>query len=419
MHEMKLAFKRFFSCLIIFSFILFGISQNSVEIQGKNYSSKRWDYKTSIKRDEAKEIAGFHLKAAGDKIKKEKTKENNWSDDTKIRKTYSLYDSEEKVCAYAFELEDNGEDAGYVVIGANEEYSPVIEYATSGRFYDGELTDSEYLFYDGALGYYKATEESDVISDIRNEGHTYKKVEEEIEREKHTEEWEDIREQLSVGGSSNPPTSGDYMTNPGDYESGYVAMNHTEVKSYDKVRYFADYDFPGYTFQCIPVAATNLLLYWNERKTQKVNLMKGSWSNTFSILHTYFKTSPEKEGTNMGDVKPGLEKYFNDIGVSTAVVSYWDAGATDWDRMKYKLDYGEPFIYLLRKHYNYGNHGVLALGYREYVYSTNQSKINSKYSRYLCIADGHSNSADRYVNVNIGANFSEDEMVTLYFVGKY
>lgn len=65
------------------------------------------------------------------------------------------------------------------------------------------------------------------------------------------------------------------------------------------------------------------------------------------------------------------------------------------------------------------NYAVLALAYTEYVYASKQFVTDSKYSRYLCVADGRSNLANRYVNVSVGSDFSQDEMVTLYFVGKY
>lgn len=421
MNGCKLVLKRIFCLFIIFSFILFGISQNRIVIEGKSRSSKRMDYKNTIQKREAKEIANFHLNVAEDHREGKRTKENKWSDDTKISKTYPLYDSEEKLCAYAFELKDSGEDAGYVVVGANEEYSPIIEYATSGKFYDGELKESEYLLYDGTLGYYKTSETSDVVSDIRDKGHTCKKIKTRKSREKHTEEWQNISEQLILDSSSNPPTSGDAITNPGAYESGYVAVNHGEARNYNLVTYFSTLDFPGYSNHCTPTAATNLLLYWNERKTQKVNLMKGSWSNTFSMLYNYFGTA-QNNGTYFGDVKPGLDRYFDEIGVATDIVSYWDEESTNWESMKYRLDFGEPFLYSMCNQYYYtkqGRHTVLALGYMEYVYSTKQSVTNSNYSGYLCIADGWTKLANRYININVGADYSADKMVTLYFVGKY
>lgn len=412
------ATKRVFCLFMIFAFILFGISQNSVICLGKPDESKKMDYKNLIKKSEAKEIANLHLDAAEDHMDGKRTKGNKWSDKTQISKTYPVYDTEEKLCAYAFELKDSGEDAGYIVVGANEEYSPVIEYATSGKFYDGELKASEYLLYDGTIGYYKTSKESDVVVDINDKNQKYRKVKQKIQRKKHEEEWENISEQLTYVASSTPPNSGGEITNPGAYESGYVSVNRGGATNYDRVMYFSTSDFPNYDKHCSPTAATNLLLYWNERKTLKVSLMKNSWPETFSTLFSYFKTTLER-GTSPSNVKPGLERYLDEIGVATDVVSHWDIRSTNWTEMKYRLDFGEPFIYLMTDHYLYTSHAVLALAYTEYVYSSKQFVTDSKYSRYLCVADGWTKLANRYVNVSVGSDFSQDEMVTLYFVGKY
>lgn len=422
MERIRIVLKRIFCLILIISFVLFGISQNSVVIQGKRNPSKRMDYKSSIKKSEAREIANFHLEMAEENMEGKRTEEKKWTDNTQISKTYPLYDAEKNLCAYVFELKDAGEDAGYVVVGANEEYSPIIEYATSGRFYEGEeLDDSEYLMYDGTLGYYKASKDSDVISDIHDEAQIYIKGSTEPEREKHTEEWQDISEQLALAASSNPPTSGGAITDPGAYESGYVSVNHAEARNYNLVTYFTTNDFPGYDGHCVPTAATNLLLYWNERKTQKVNLMKDSWNNTFDMLYKYFKTT--KDGTSLNDARIGLCQYFDQIGVATDVVSYWDNESTNWNTIKERLNAGEPFIYAVYDHYYYGGinegHAMLALGYTEYVYSRKQSTTNTTYSGYLCVADGWTKLARRYINVNVGADYSSDDMVTLYFVGKY
>lgn len=50
------------------------------------------------------------------------------------------------------------EDAGYVVVGAEKENAPIIEFRTSGKFLDEKLQSDEYLLYDGGINYYKVDE---------------------------------------------------------------------------------------------------------------------------------------------------------------------------------------------------------------------------------------------------------------------
>ncbi len=171
----------------------------------------------------------------------------------------------------------------------------------------------------------------------------------------------------------------------------------------------------AYEDNCVPVAGVNLLLYWHERKF--FDLVYGTWQNTYYKLYSYFGTGPM--GTsNMKNVKNGLDKYLFEKGVQTGVTHYWDCNNTSWHEMKYRLDFGEPFIYVVSDNCIYKNHAVLALGYVEYKYSSVQFYTESKYSRYLCLADGWTPYADRYVNIDVGNAISQDEMITLYFVGK-
>ena len=61
MNGCKLVLKRIFCLFIIFSFILFGISQNRIVIEGKSRSSKRMDYKIPFKKGKQKRLPIFIL----------------------------------------------------------------------------------------------------------------------------------------------------------------------------------------------------------------------------------------------------------------------------------------------------------------------------------------------------------------------
>lgn len=71
-------------------------------------------------------------------------KSGKWQQNTSINKTYNLYNEDGNVVAYAVELSNQNDEAGYVVIGANEENPPVIEFKTSGKFLKRHLGSNEY-----------------------------------------------------------------------------------------------------------------------------------------------------------------------------------------------------------------------------------------------------------------------------------
>ena len=75
---------------------------------------------------------------------------------------------------------------------------------------------------------------------------------------------------------------------------------------------------------------------------------------------------------------------------------------------------GYPFIFCVYNHYLYDSHAVLALGYTEFTYTTKQSSTNSKYSRYLRIADGWSNLPNRFIHVKVGHSSSVKGMITVH-----
>lgn len=152
--------------------------------------------------------------------------------------------------------------------------------------------------------------------------------------------------------------------------------------------------------------------------TQKNSVvLNNSWSDTFNRLNTYFNTN------NMNLAKSGLDRYFQDIGIQDAITHYYGydnsgVDTADWPEMKRRLDFGEPFVYVVTDHYAYSCHAVLALGYLQYNYSQKQAS-GLKSSNYLLVADGWTNLADRYINVNVGTDASRDQMLTLYFVYSY
>ena len=401
-------------CLVfVLSIILTGLRSSTVIIVAKDKKEKVLNYKQGVGKTNAKKVAEFHIESLVEK-KKERGK---WNKKPRIKKEIPLYDNQKKICAYVFELSNGNEDAGYVIVGNNEQYAPVIEYSTSGRFWEGELKDSEYIIYDGSLGYYKASDDSKVVTDIHNKDLKYKKNYEKKKRSNHTEEWAALEMQAEqYWGESTPPHTDDspVITNTENYESGYISRSSKYVPSYSYVKYFTVNDFPE-TGNCVPVAGLNLLLYWHERKF--FDLVYGTWQDTYYKLYSYFGTGP-KGTSNLKNVKNGLDKYLFEKGVQTGITHYWDSDDTSWNEMKYRLDFGEPFIYVVSDNCIYDDHAVLALGYVEYTYSSVQFYTESKYSRYLCLADGWTPYADRYVNIDVGNAISQDEMITLYFVGK-
>ena len=427
---MKIVGKRLL-CVIL-AVAMFGFSLQSFEVYtyaaeqevpGINQSiedSQRQETpeEPDINKEEAKDIAEFQVDETLE------NQETDWREGTKIRKVYNLYNEKEEICAYAVELKNGSEDAGYVVVGAVEDNPPIIEFQTSGRFLDEKLQSDEYLLYDGSINYYKVDKATKKAINIETDKESFsiEDIESDQEESKNDtagikEEWKEIKKQTGVGNSA-PPTNGGEILNPNQYENGYTSVIRRTAPDATFYRYFEMTDFgPGGI--CVPTAACNLLKYYMERKRLKQSIvMNNDWKLTFNKLKSYFKTSDEK-GTDMEDVKPGLDRYFREIGIQDAITHYYGfdgyRDAANWTEMKRRIDFGEPFIYGVSDHYWYDEHAVLAVGYVQYNYLTNQA-TGLKTSRYLQVVDGWEEHANRYINVHVGCDPTTDEMVSLYFV---
>ena len=213
--------------------------------------------------------------------------------------------------------------------------------------------------------------------------------------------------------NSNPPNSGDVITNLDEYETNWISIAPIDcIKS--NLRYFATYDFLGYNAHCAPTAGTNLLYYWYNRNNSKFSRLcyKNSWSQTFELFYKYMKT--DNSGTGEDDMRRGMKQYLNKVGYSSSEVKM--ISFATWNDMLLEIDNGYggyPFIFCVYDHYLYGDHAVLAVGYMEFEYKTKQTSTKSKYSRYLRIADGWSNGAERFVHVSVGHDTSTKGMITV------
>lgn len=405
--EGKWIFARKAMYIIILLSLIFGeINSDRVVVYAENENTPYQQTMSS-----AKEIAKVHLREVveqGDQI-------GTWNTKTKVENGIPLCNTEEEICAYVFQLKNKKKDAGYIVVGGNDEQPPIIEYATSGKFCADNLKDDEYIIFDGFLNYYKAKEDSNKVVELHDESIQKKKHDIKImlkkEKGSYKDEWENLDEQTTAYKSSSAPNTNASIKTPGNYESGYTSVKYVDVPAATYVFYFTVASFPGYAGHCVPTAATNLLYYWHERKYW--TLIDGTWENTFAKLYRYMDTTPDG-GTGPGQIPWGLNRYLEEINVHNANI--WVYYDPTWSQLKEEIEGGAPFIYGIPDYDGDDGHAVLALGYAEYKYSSKQSATGNNYSRYLRVADGAYKEADRFVRVKESS--SSRFMASCYFIGK-
>lgn len=99
---------------------------------------------------EARAILGLFVNA---QIKSDKT--CTWTKDTKVKNSQPLYDENDNISGYSFELETNDENTGYVIIGTNLNYNFVNEYSYSDKpTFDSNNEIYDKVYYTGPCDYY-------------------------------------------------------------------------------------------------------------------------------------------------------------------------------------------------------------------------------------------------------------------------
>ncbi len=182
-----------------------------------------------------------------DSVRKQTQDIGEWSSNIKVKNTHKLYDCDDNITAYCVEFSDkDNNDCGYVVVGANDIYEPIIEFATSGDFFTEKGEKTYYLgkYYDSEWKFYKKCYLNGK-SDIKTK---------------------------AEGASIQTITSKDaysFIYNPYVLEDGWISIAPIDAAKYN-ITYFSTSDFSGYDNHCGPTAGTNLMLYWQNKNSSKV-----------------------------------------------------------------------------------------------------------------------------------------------------
>lgn len=99
-------------------------------------------------------------------------------------------------------------------------------------------------------------------------------------------------------------------------------------------------------------------------------------------------------GTATWRIADGIEKYISSKGYTCITATETQDPAS---LLTSKIRAERPVIINMTKHYYYGNHSALVVGYVRYKYSNSSST-------YYRIADGISGGCNRYVHSSIGMN---------------
>lgn len=357
----------------------------------------------SITGEQAQKIAVTHIQSS--LMLSENEVSDSWHWGMTISEPTAMYDLLGNVSSYYFLLSDeNGDETGYIIIGANSSYAPVIEYATSGSFYPAEALEIENattIHYTGGIDY--LISDGETYFDVSSFGEAVEATEEVAQNasaysmDDFSDEWEMWENILAAPvPASNPPTSGGAITKPDNYETGYQTKDAKNITGYG-LTYKTMNDFDA-SDHCAPTAATNIMYYWYNRSSSTYGKLRkdgdSTWKATFNRFHSLMGTT-DGSGTPNANLKAAYTTYYKDAGFSPSVTYYSSAS---WSNMETEIDNNYPFHMIVQGHYYYGNHSIVGIGYEEYKHST------FSYSRYIRVVDGWTSSTGRFVHTSVGSS---------------
>lgn len=367
--------------------------------------------------DEAKKIA-FAQVVSDMKVNKEKS----WQSVVNLNKITTLYDLDNNPSAYLFELtNEDSQPSGYIIVGADKGYAPIIEYSYSGKVFLNEALEksknpkknrkNSKIYYLKGLNFLVENTYSDGVqntydvSTFDESNKNFKEVKKtdfkkislnDFDKNAYKNDWENL---LNIY-SSNPPTSGTTpitQTSLANYEKGFTSSRQVNVYRYDSTGYSIVNDFKDPRTACAPTAAVNLFRYWYARDNETFKKLYDSngWKTTYKTLFGYMGTSRSTGGTNPNNIGYSVYQYCKDKGCP--MKDFTTDTSVSWKDVTSEIvDGGRPFIYSIFGHYFYGNHAVLGIGIQEFKYS------DGSYSNYIRIVDGFTNTNNRYIHFTKG-----------------
>lgn len=368
------------------------------------FPSQIFAEESMLSTDEASSVAYAFISAATE------MEDTIWTENTCIANSVDLYDNNNQLTAYCFELTTNEQESGYIVISAHLD-SPnlVLEFSDrSDPLYDElDVTSVEDIVYTGALGYYNDlgngvyedvydnTVDADEVVNIVDEALDEDYIDENdeiVDDAMNNEEVYTNDEDIEVDSNSDGTiidNSQNYANN--NFVGPFVA--HEWNNNYENyVTFRTTSDFPGYNNHCGPTAITNLIEMIGDYRNISTITSK-SYTTIFAqvankgIQEGYFSNN---SGSSWSTLNSYIDDCFAIYGVNVTVSS---DNTVTYNDVKTQINANRPFYLSLHNHSSYGNHGVAGYAYSQFI-----SETTGFPKSFIKIADGWAHHG-RYIDM--------------------
>ena len=336
----------------------------------------------------------------------------NWTEDTFISNSITMYDQNGNISAYSFELKTDGTANGYIVVSAYADLeNHILEYSDSAEPVYKKLSlssSSDKIVYLGGLEYYKDNGTETLMSVEQNpvSKDNVKNLTSELllktNNEKHAE--------ISNGESGISLNNyGEYIEDPVAYANKYYGGSFS---SYEYRNVFEDYchfviqeDMAGYTQNCGPCSITNTLLMYQSYTGSPVSNATNAHRTIaeYGISKGYFENH---ETTYWNTYTDYVEEAFSLFGYDVTSIER----TASYNNVKYEIDNNDPIILgLYAANWNpYNNHYVVGYAY------TRLKNTAVNYKSFIKIQDNHVDRG-RYIDMGFIGTRNDATLYTVRF----
>ncbi|MCD1261371.1 C39 family peptidase [Paenibacillus athensensis] len=274
---------------------------------------------------------------------------------------FPLFDFEDEITSFLFDITNAAGAAGYVVVSA-EDSPVVIESAREGVSPYVSIQKNEKALYVGPTQYF-----------IKKRDDTYYDIREHASKNKTN-----LKSNGSLNGSKKAPETGLDGAEVGLLSAPTVGIN--SVVSYSSKIISTVPDF-SWRKGCSPTSFSNIIWYYRYSQGYTNLLQSTTTSDTLiDVLasSTYMNTN-SSGATGWDDRVNGMKKFWSDRGYTVSVTRN-SASFTDH---KTEINANRPDIINVVGDATYSNHDMTGVGFEEYQESTE----NFKWYRYVIVHD--------------------------------
>ncbi|WP_436864835.1 S-layer homology domain-containing protein [Bacillus fungorum] len=300
----------------------------------------------TVTKEEAQDKAKSYIKGVSEKSYP------NWKN-AQLGQSTTLYDLEGNITGYAFQVQKDNQDSGYIIANSEKQAPSIIESTREGKNPYQQVEEGMSL-YTGPLQHYKKVDQTIVNL--------------------HTEQTTDIKtakQKVKTNKTEEPKKSNDF--------SGItIAQSIPDFKE-NSIPNVPDNQW---YYGCSPTAFSNVIEYWAQNGYNNLKYSNETTDQLIEKLGKNMKTIPGKKlpgraeggSTNINDMVPGIKKHWNERGYQPEINIDQTPTYEEYTR---EIDGGRPITINIINDPVYENHTATGVGYEQmYIPEINEDFKN-------------------------------------------